>query len=237
MTRPNPQQRDRLCGADVYRCTECRNTVAPSKIRNRAGCPKHAGVQVLFDTKENPAFPDDPKYPGGCIREVKQFATSCRYHGGTAPHMEAAADDRRLDAQIERTVRERLGSAAPVENPLRALQALAGEAIEWKLVLREKVSDLGQWRYEDDKGGEQLRSEVVLFERAMDRCEKVLVSMARLNIDERLAAIDERIEQRQLDRLKAGLVRAMMVLPPETVAAFKAALADEVRVLEVSLEE
>jgi hypothetical protein len=50
--------------------------------------------------------------------------------------------------------------------------------------------ELDSLRYETEFG-EQLRSEVALFERAPDRCEPVLVAMARLNLDERLIRISE----------------------------------------------
>ncbi|MCP2336136.1 hypothetical protein [Actinomadura rupiterrae] len=80
--------------------------------------------------------------------------------------------------------------APPVENALEELKALGGEAKAWKDAMAERVNELTSIRYSTD-GGEQLRAEIALFERAMDRCEKILTSIARLNIDERLAAIEE----------------------------------------------
>lgn len=64
--------------------------------------------------------------------------------------------------------------------------------LAWKDEMGEMVNRLDEIRYEDEHGGEQLRSEVALFEWAMDRCERVLVAMARLNIDERIVKITER---------------------------------------------
>lgn len=49
-----------------------------------------------------------------------------------------------------------------------------------------------QIRYRSYQGGEQIRGEVLLFERAMDRCVHTLGVIAKLNIDDRLAAITER---------------------------------------------
>jgi hypothetical protein len=58
-------------------------------------------------------------------------------------------------------------------------------------MLAVKVNALSSLRYENEAGGEQLRAEVALWERALDRCERFLTAMARLNIDERLAKISE----------------------------------------------
>jgi hypothetical protein len=80
-----------------------------------------------------------------------------------------------------------------VDDPLSLLARLAAEVVAWKDAMAGQVNALTSLRYEaeGDGGGEQLRAEVALWERALDRCERVLVSMARLNIDERLAKISE----------------------------------------------
>ncbi|MET8862288.1 hypothetical protein ABZW11_04935 [Nonomuraea sp. NPDC004580] len=62
-----------------------------------------------------------------------------------------------------------------------------------KNIFRERVAQLSeeQWRHTDDRGGEQLRAEIALYERALDRAGRVLADIARLRIDERLTAITE----------------------------------------------
>ena len=52
-----------------------------------------------------------------------------------------------------------------------------------------KVNELSSIRYESETGGEQLRAEIALWERALDRCITTLAAMAKLNIEERLAGI------------------------------------------------
>lgn len=82
----------------------------------------------------------------------------------------------------------------PVEDPLSELARVCGQVLGWKDMLADMVNDLGgKLRYEGkgEAGGEQLRAEVALWERALDRCERFLTAMARLNIDERLARISE----------------------------------------------
>lgn len=81
----------------------------------------------------------------------------------------------------------------PVGNPLVALAELAGEITAVKDIFRERITRLEEesWRFEDAKGGEQLRAEVALYERGLDRTARVLADFARLKIDERLAAVTE----------------------------------------------
>jgi len=91
---------------------------------------------------------------------------------------------------------------APVEDPLTALMNLAGQVLAWQEATAGLVNDLEtRIRYEGAAGAEQLRAEVGLYERAMDRAEKVLSSIARLNIEERLATISEA----QADRVLAAI--------------------------------
>lgn len=77
----------------------------------------------------------------------------------------------------------------PVDNPLEELQALAGRVLAWERAIGELVNGLSEIRYESEHGGEQFRVEVALLERAMDRCERVMVAMARRL---RLVAAQER---------------------------------------------
>lgn len=54
-----------------------------------------------------------------------------------------------------------------------------------------KVNELTDLRFTSALGAEQLRGELALWERALDRCVAVLSAMARLDIDTRLARIEE----------------------------------------------
>jgi hypothetical protein len=112
----------------------------------------------------------------------------CRLHGGSTRSQSKGA----ADAAVEERARAMLAQldAGPVDNPLAELQHLAGRVLAWERAIGQMVNDLVSLRYETEFG-EQLRSEVALLERAMDRCERVLVAMARLNIDERLARLSQ----------------------------------------------
>jgi len=120
----------------------------------------------------------------------------------------------------------------PVVNPLEALAGLAGEIVATKDIFRERVAQLREeaWRYSDAKGGEQLRAEIAMYERALDRSARVLADIARLKIDERLTAITEQQVQTLvtvftavLERLdlgeKAGQVRELVAVEMERIGA------------------
>lgn len=112
----------------------------------------------------------------------------CRLHGGSTRTQRKGADDAEIDERA-RAMLARM-DVKPCDDPLRELQKLAGQVLAWKDAIGGMVNELDSIRYETEYG-EQLRAEVALFERAMDRCERVLVAMARLNLDERLVRISE----------------------------------------------
>lgn len=151
-------------------CTKCGKVHDPTKCK--AHSKRHAGDQ--------------------CGNRPMAGQDVCGSHGGRTPVAKRAAEVR----VVEQQVRKQIGrlQSQPVTNPLLALQELAGKAQAWMDVCEDHVAKLEKLRY-GTEGGEQIRGEVQLFERAIDQCRKVLVDIARLNIDERLARIDEQQSQ------------------------------------------
>lgn len=115
----------------------------------------------------------------------------CDSHGAQLPRVKAAAAAAEVETQAARAVS--LLDAAPVTDVLAELAKLAGEVVAWKRVCVARVEALGETiRYTaDGVGSEQLRAEVAVFERSLDRCDRVLGTIARLDIDNRLARITE----------------------------------------------
>lgn len=96
----------------------------------------------------------------------------------------------------------------PVENPLVALQQLAGRLTSWLNYCEECVRLLeGRIRYSTD-GGEAIRGEITLYTQAMRDLSVTLVAIGRLNIDERLVAIAEAQKDMILTAIDAGLLAA-----------------------------
>ena len=115
----------------------------------------------------------------------------CKFHGGRAPMHKVHAARKQVEIEAKRQL-TRLGIANPVDDPLSELSKITGEVVAWKEVMGKRVNSIAEedWRYEH-KNGEMLRAELILWERALDRCERFLTAMAKLNIDERLAKIEE----------------------------------------------
>lgn len=130
-------------------------------------------------------------------------AGRCKFHGGNTPTQRQAAVTEQLEAQARATL-ARL-DVTPVDNPFTALSRLAGQAVAWQEALSEHVNRLERFRYEGGTGTEQLRAEIALYERAMDRCGQILGTIAKLNIDERMAKITERQAERVIDAIDAVL--------------------------------
>ena len=108
---------------------------------------------------------------------------------------------------------ERLLNPARIEDPFTELLNLAAEMKAFKEILRVYVAQrrIDQMRY-TGKTGEQIRAEVVLYERALERLERILTNILKLGIEDRLAGVEERtieLIERALDTsIKAGVKAA-----------------------------
>lgn len=138
---------------------------------NRAGGP--CGAQPMLGTGDRPR---------------------CRSHLGVAP---AVVQAQHLAERQARLLFDEATAAARREgldlvDPLQALHELADEAWRWREVCRRMVGELREFRYRSGKAGEQVRAEIVLYERALDRAGRLLAEIVRLGIEERLAHVTER---------------------------------------------
>lgn len=128
----------------------------------------------------------------------------CSWHGGSSPSGSQSAAGQRIESEARRRLYRH--DAHPVDNPLEALQLLAGRALALEAEIGEIVNGLAEAiRYEGEHSGEQLRAEVAVLERAMDRCGKILVDIAKLNIEERLARVTEKQAQMAMDALSSAM--------------------------------
>ena len=126
---------------------------------------------------------------------------NCTFHGGSSPNGRAHALGQQAAAELARL------DVEPLADPLTQLALLAGQAVAWKDAMAAQVNTLTSLRYEGEAYGEQLRAEVLLWERALDRCERFLVGMARLDIDERLSKISEAQGHLMVSFVVAALAR------------------------------
>jgi hypothetical protein len=164
-------------------------TVTP--MRPGRWCADHKRYECVKPRKSN---------RGPCHGSPVTGSDRCRMHlGDKAPAVIAEA---KLQEQAERLLYQR--DAPPVTNPLEALQRLAGRAAAWEEVIGEKVNELRSLRYSTE-GGEQLRAEIAVMERAFDRLGRLLVDIAKLNIEGRLATVREATAQMLEQALQAAL--------------------------------
>lgn len=117
----------------------------------------------------------------------------CRYHGGNDDARRNGA--KRLAVQrAEKVLIEALAEAPAmhsVGDVYDDLLQVAGVASTWRQILQDRVAELQKLGYRGVTA-EQVKADVQLFERALDRSAKIGESIARLNLEERKQALDER---------------------------------------------
>lgn len=95
-------------------------------------------------------------------------------------------------------------------DPLQALLEVAHEQLIWKQVCMAKLAKLqeDEWRWDGDRAGEQIRSEITVYERAIERATNTLLKIGRLGIEERLT----RVAERQVAIIETAIVRTLQEL-------------------------
>lgn len=152
-----------------------------------------------------------------CKRRVRKElrrggVTVCRMHGGNLPQVIRAAANRTPEARAKRYLEER--GYEPIDDPITVLADLAGEAVAMKDYFRSQIESL---RYEH-RAGEQLRAEVALYERAMDRCSKIVTDIMKLGIAERRARIEEAQAVMMLEIFRTTVKRLGLSAPQRALA-------------------
>jgi hypothetical protein len=172
-------------------------------------CLQHVSDEDLDDAESVTGFRrcrHDYGTPGAChfYAVGGTDPPACKNHGANiGSNMRKGAEIRKIeDAALDRLSEIMTDDAAKaslldplaIGNPLEALLALAAEIKALRVLLRGRVMkmDVSDWRYTKTAVGEQVRAELILYERAMDREAHVLVQIAKLRIEEKLAAIEDR---------------------------------------------
>lgn len=123
-----------------------------------------------------------------CRRAATPGSPVCKIHGSGSPQAKRKAVLRLVEDEALAMVSRM--DVAPVADPLLELRKLAGRALAWEAVFDQKRLEIQEWRYQAG-AGEQLRSEIAVVERAMDRCAHVLGMIVKLGLDERLVRLEE----------------------------------------------
>lgn len=135
---------------------------------------------------------DKTHQPGvRCGKAPRVGAVVCETHGGNAPQVLASSARKLHKAELETRAKNIVKRAGhePVEDPVEELAKVAGEVIAFKDAVAQLI-DLTEARYEH-QAGEQLRAEVALYERALDRSAKTLESIIKLDLSGRRTKVEE----------------------------------------------
>jgi hypothetical protein len=161
---------------------------------------------------------------GGVLRNQKV----CRHHGGASPQALEVARRREVELRAEKLLRERWanGGDVAVDDPLGELARLAGEAVAFKDYLRDQVTELdgvlAYWTEDTFTSGtgedaelrttatEQLRAVVLAYERALDRCAKILASIVKLDLAGRMLAVRTEQAEAIVTAVRMGLAQVDM---------------------------
>jgi len=82
-----------------------------------------------------------------------------------------------------------LGQPDPLGHPVEELLAVGAEIRAWHTLLRHQLVDLLEADLGDEIGAERTSVLVGLYERALDRTQRLLIDMCKLGVDERLVRI------------------------------------------------
>lgn len=139
-----------------------------------------------------------------CTRPPIRGGTVCRMHGGAAPQVLAAAHRRMLTKAAEADALAILAHEGieQIDDPILELGKLASAAKALTLALAQRVNALESIRYKGVQGSEQLRAEVAMYERSLDRTGKFLEVLAKLGFQERQVQVSEQIAAQVTDVLK-----------------------------------
>lgn len=150
--------------------------------------------------------------------------TVCAIHGGKSPQAKKAAAQRLELAAVEADAKKLLAHRGnqPITDPLGELARLASEVVAFKDAIAARLNALERIRYESNEGSEQLRSEVTLYERALDRTGKFLEVLIRAGFEERMVRVNEQLAAQILARMNG--VYDDLDLTPEQRAKIPAAV-------------
>jgi hypothetical protein len=133
----------------------------------------------------------------------------CRMHLGRRRediHQETALERQARSAYEE----ARRHGVPPDVDPLSGLLEVFRDALLWKRVCGSILGDLESVRYRAG-AGEQVRGEVILWERALERVARIAVDLLRVGVEERLKLVSR--EQTAL--ITSAMHAALVELAPQ----------------------
>jgi hypothetical protein len=148
-----------------------------------------------------------------CSAWAVNGGTCCAAHGGRAPQVRAKAAERVARAKALQ-VYERYSSNGdgPVD-VLAELAHLVGVMTRFAAVTEGRLATLGEddWAL-DNPDREAFLGEIRMFERAQEAASRILVDVARLGLEAKVATRSARLEQDQVDRIVGAFEAALAAI-------------------------
>lgn len=208
-----PWQGPNDCGepTDTGPCTQ-------KEIEGLDACFRHMPDDLLEEAEAITGWRRCRQGDGNCHNVAKRGTEppACKNHGANAGSLTSQhAAERVVQGKMaDRLVvilaehGEKFMSPDPIGNPLTELMELAAEIKAFKEVLREVAAYLfsrERIRSAHNRVGEQLRAEIMLYERAQERLAKILIDITKLGIEAKLAGI----EDAQVEMIDRALTAAL----------------------------
>jgi hypothetical protein len=122
-----------------------------------------------------------------------------------------------------------LVNAQPVDNVYEELYVLAGQIVKWKDILAQRVSQLNYLGYGSEHAGEQVLSDVQLFTSALAEARNILVSIAKLDVEEKRVRVAE--AQAMMVAEALGRVLDSLGLDDRSILRARSSIASQLRVI------
>lgn len=102
-----------------------------------------------------------------------------------------------------------------ITDPFSAMARSAGKAERLEEILLEKVEQLDTLRSSAGQYGEQIDVVFAAYERAVQRLHAILTSMARLDLIDKIAALQSRVDEQTAELVTSAMMAALNEAPIE----------------------
>lgn len=149
-----------------------------------------------------------------CQKPPMKGQEICATHGGMAPQNRRAARRRLAEHEVAQELERLKGRPiSDVGELYELLAAVGGRVAAMIEVTAERVAELDSWSQTDVFGREEARAAVRMYGDALDRGTRYLSAMAKLDLEGRRLALDQRRAEVVVIALRAALA-----LPPAATA-------------------
>lgn len=148
-----------------------------------------------------------------CGRGAVDGLDVCVMHGAKSPQAKRMAAIRITENEATKILA--IEGFDSISDPYTELSSLAGEVVKLKDVLRAKVEELTTLK---DIGGDKVATQIDVlmsaYERGLDRCERILTNMARLDLDGKIAALQAKVDSETQAVISRALEVALSSVDP-----------------------